>query len=99
VDIALLFFSADDEANRERPIRRPCRRPPPFLPVWLSKLIARLQALFVNRAMRLRDPVAPLLLTFGLSVIVRNLMVEALGVSDFHRLLLASLPAHRDSNS
>ncbi len=40
-----------------------------------------LQALFVNRAMRLPDPVAPLLLTFGLSVIVRNLMVEAFGVN------------------
>ena len=40
-----------------------------------------LQALFVNRAMRLPDPVAPLLLTFGLSVIVRNLMVETFGVN------------------
>jgi branched-chain amino acid transport system permease protein len=40
-----------------------------------------LQALFVNRAMRLPDPLAPLLLTFGLSVIVRNLMVEAFGVN------------------
>ena len=40
-----------------------------------------LQALLVNRAMRLPDPVAPLLLTFGLSVIVRNLMVEAFGVN------------------
>ncbi len=40
-----------------------------------------LQAIFVNRAMRLPDPVAPLLLTFGLSVIVRNLMVEAFGVN------------------
>jgi branched-chain amino acid transport system permease protein len=37
--------------------------------------------LLVNRAMRLPDPVAPLLLTFGLSVIVRNLMVEAFGVN------------------
>lgn len=40
-----------------------------------------LQALFINRAMRLPDPLAPLLLTFGLSVIVRNLMVETFGVS------------------
>jgi branched-chain amino acid transport system permease protein len=39
------------------------------------------QAIFVNRSMRLPDPLAPLLLTFGLSVIVRNLMVEAFGVN------------------
>jgi branched-chain amino acid transport system permease protein len=52
-----------------------------------------LQAVFINRAMRLPDPLAPLLLTFGLSVIARNLMVEILGVSprtihqgDFGRL-------------
>ena len=52
-----------------------------------------LQALFVNRSMRFPDPLAPLLLTFGLSVIVRNLMIEELGVSprtirqgDFGRL-------------
>ena len=40
-----------------------------------------LQAIFINRAMRLPVPLAPLLLTFGLSVIVRNLMVEAFGVN------------------
>jgi branched-chain amino acid transport system permease protein len=40
-----------------------------------------LQAIFINRAMRLPDPLAPLLLTFGLSVILRNLMVESFGVS------------------
>ncbi len=40
-----------------------------------------LQAVFVNRSMRLPDPLAPLLLTFGLSVIVRNLMIEAFGVN------------------
>ena len=40
-----------------------------------------LQAVFVNRSMRLPDPLAPLLLTFGLSVIVRNLMIETLGVN------------------
>ncbi len=40
-----------------------------------------LQAIFINRSMRLPDPTAPLLLTFGLSVIVRNLMIEAFGVS------------------
>ena len=39
-----------------------------------------LQALFINRAMRLPDPLAPLLLTFGISVIARSLMVEAFGV-------------------
>jgi branched-chain amino acid transport system permease protein len=40
-----------------------------------------LQAVFVNRSMRLPDPLAPLLLTFGLSVIVRNLMIEGFGVN------------------
>jgi branched-chain amino acid transport system permease protein len=40
-----------------------------------------LQAIFINRAMRLPNPLAPLLLTFGLSVIARNLMVEAFGVN------------------
>jgi branched-chain amino acid transport system permease protein len=40
-----------------------------------------LQFIFINRAMRLPDPLAPLLLTFGLSVIVRNLMIESFGVS------------------
>ena len=52
-----------------------------------------LQALFINRSMRFPDPLAPLLLTFGLSVIVRNLMIEEFGVSprsihqgDFGRL-------------
>src|ERR1700733_13056551 len=39
-----------------------------------------LQAIFINRAMRLPDPLAPLLLTFGLSVILRNLMVQLFGV-------------------
>jgi branched-chain amino acid transport system permease protein len=40
-----------------------------------------LQAVFLNRSMRLPDPLAPLLLTFGISVIVRNLMIEAFGVN------------------
>jgi branched-chain amino acid transport system permease protein len=40
-----------------------------------------LQALFVNRSMRLPDPLAPLLLTFGLSIVTRNLMIEAFGVN------------------
>ncbi len=40
-----------------------------------------LQAIFINRAMRLPVPLAPLLLTFGLSVVVRNLMVAAFGVN------------------
>ena len=40
-----------------------------------------LQAIFINRSMRLPDPLAPLLLTFGLSVIVRNLMIEGFGVN------------------
>lgn len=40
-----------------------------------------LQAALINSSMRRADPLAPLLLTFGLSVIVRNLMVELFGVS------------------
>jgi branched-chain amino acid transport system permease protein len=40
-----------------------------------------LQALLINRAIKLDDPIAPLLLTFGISVIVRNLMAESFGVS------------------
>jgi branched-chain amino acid transport system permease protein len=40
-----------------------------------------LQALLINRSMRFPDPLAPLLLTFGLSVIIRNLMIEGVGVS------------------
>jgi branched-chain amino acid transport system permease protein len=43
-----------------------------------------LQAVFVNRSMRLPDPLAPLLLTFGQSVIVRNLMIEGFGVNPRH---------------
>src|SRR5271165_5058876 len=43
-----------------------------------------LQAVFINRSMRLPDPLAPLLLTFGLSVIVRNLMIEGFGVNPRH---------------
>ncbi len=37
------------------------------------------QALMVNRVVRSPDPLAPLLLTFGVSVILRNLMVEIFG--------------------
>ncbi len=60
-----------------------------------------LQALFVNRSMRFPDPLAPLLLTFGLSVIARNLMIEELGVSprtihqgDFGRLSIDLFGIH-----
>ena len=38
-----------------------------------------LQALLVNRAVRTGDPLTPLLLTFGLAVVLRNLMVETFG--------------------
>ncbi|MCD6674496.1 MAG: branched-chain amino acid ABC transporter permease [Burkholderiaceae bacterium] len=38
-----------------------------------------LQALLVNRAVRTGDPLTPLLLTFGLAVVLRNLMVEIFG--------------------
>jgi branched-chain amino acid transport system permease protein len=37
------------------------------------------QMLIVNRVARLPDPLAPLLLTFGISIILRNLMVEVFG--------------------
>lgn len=60
-----------------------------------------LQALFVNCSMRFPDPLAPLLLTFGLSVIARNLMIEELGVSprtihqgDFGRLSIDLFGIH-----
>jgi branched-chain amino acid transport system permease protein len=60
-----------------------------------------LQALFINRSMRFPDPLAPLLLTFGLSVIVRNLMIEGFGVSprtirqgDFGRLSVEIFGIH-----
>ena len=37
------------------------------------------QAMIVNRVVRTHDPLAPLLLTFGISVIARNVMVETFG--------------------
>ena len=37
------------------------------------------QAVIVNRVARSPDPLAPLLLTFGVSIILRNLMVEIFG--------------------
>lgn len=38
-----------------------------------------LQATLVNRAVRTGEPLTPLLLTFGIAVILRNLMVEVFG--------------------
>ena len=38
-----------------------------------------LQAALVNRTVRTGDPLTPLLLTFGLAVVLRNLMVEVFG--------------------
>ncbi|MEJ2023329.1 MAG: branched-chain amino acid ABC transporter permease, partial [Maritimibacter sp.] len=38
-----------------------------------------LQAAFVERAMSFRDPMVPLLVTFGIAVILRNLLVETVG--------------------
>jgi branched-chain amino acid transport system permease protein len=57
-----------------------------ILPVVVVSFVLgyALQAVFVNRSMRLPDPLAPLLLTFGLSVIVRNLMIEGFGVNPRH---------------
>ncbi len=54
-----------------------------ILPVVVVSFVLgyALQALLVNRSMRFPDPMAPLLLTFGLSVIVRNLMIEGFGVN------------------
>lgn len=40
-----------------------------------------LQALLVNRAVRSGDPLTPLMLTFGLAVVLRNLMVEVFGTN------------------
>jgi branched-chain amino acid transport system permease protein len=37
------------------------------------------QAVIVNRVIRAPDPLAPLLLTFGVSIILRNLMAEVFG--------------------
>ena len=48
--------------------------------VVLSFLVGYVyQALIVNRVVRSPDPLSPLLLTFGVSVIMRNLMVEVFG--------------------
>jgi branched-chain amino acid transport system permease protein len=38
-----------------------------------------LQAAFVERAMTFRDPMVPMLVTFGIAVILRNLLVETAG--------------------
>lgn len=38
-----------------------------------------LQAAFVERAMAFRDPMVPMLVTFGIAVILRNLLVETVG--------------------
>ncbi len=40
-----------------------------------------LQALLVNHAVRSGDPLTPLMLTFGLAVVLRNLMVEVFGTN------------------
>jgi len=40
-----------------------------------------LQALLVNRAVRSGDPLTPLMLSFGLAVVLRNLMVEVFGTN------------------
>lgn len=48
------------------------------------------QAVLVNRVVRSRDPLAPLLLTFGVSVILRNAMVEIFG-ADVHSIQAGNL--------
>lgn len=42
---------------------------------------ALMQALFVERAMRFRDPMVAMLVTFGLAVMIRNGMLETLGAN------------------
>lgn len=48
------------------------------------------QAVIVNRVVRAPDPLAPLLLTFGVSIVLRNLMVEVFG-ADVRGLQLGEL--------
>jgi len=48
------------------------------------------QAAIVNRVVRAPDPLAPLLLTFGVSIVLRNLMVEVFG-ADVRALPLGEL--------
>jgi branched-chain amino acid transport system permease protein len=48
------------------------------------------QAAVVNRVMRSHDPLAPLLLTFGVSVVARNLLVEVFG-ADVRSLQVGNL--------
>jgi branched-chain amino acid transport system permease protein len=48
------------------------------------------QALIMNRVARAPDPLAPLLLTFGVSIVLRNLMVEVFG-ADVRGLQLGEL--------
>jgi branched-chain amino acid transport system permease protein len=48
------------------------------------------QAAIVNRVVRAPDPLAPLLLTFGVSIVLRNLMVEVFG-ADVRGLQLGEL--------
>lgn len=60
---------------------------PGVSPLWLIVPVALvafavgygLQATLVNRAVRADDPLTPVLLTFGISVVLRNLMVEFFG--------------------
>ncbi|WP_404405138.1 branched-chain amino acid ABC transporter permease [Pelagibacterium halotolerans] len=60
----------------------------PGLPLWLvlpiaglgcAAIGAGLQVVFIERAMSFRDPMVPLLVTFGIAIIMRNLLVETLG--------------------
>jgi branched-chain amino acid transport system permease protein len=48
------------------------------------------QAVIVNRVVSSVDPLAPLLLTFGVSIIMRNIMVEVFG-ADFRSLQVGEL--------
>ena len=60
----------------------------PWLPLWAALALAfvgcaglglALQMAAVERAMSLRDPIVPMMVTFGLSVILRNGLVETVG--------------------
>jgi branched-chain amino acid transport system permease protein len=63
-----------------------------LIPVVLAAFVVGYvyQAVIVNRVVRASDPFAPLLLTFGVSIVLRNLMVEVFG-ADFRSLQMGAL--------
>jgi branched-chain amino acid transport system permease protein len=63
-----------------------------LLPVVATSFVVgyAYQALIVNRVARAPDPLAPLLLTFGISIIMRNVMAEVFG-ADVRSIQLGQL--------